>query len=106
MTCVADGVEAVERFEKSAPGYFSVIYMDIMMPRLNGLEAARRIRSLHRRDAASVPIIAMSANAFSDDIANSHLAGASVHLAKPIDAAKLIGATKRCLSEGKPAEML
>ena len=106
VTCVADGVEAVERFEKSAPGYFSVIYMDIMMPRLNGLEATRRIRSLHRRDAASVPIIAMSANAFSDDIANSHLAGVSVHLAKPIDAAKLIGATKRCLSEGKPAEML
>ena len=58
----SDGQEAVEIFEKSAPDYFGVIYMDIMMPRMNGLDAARTIREMKRRDARRVPIIAMSAN--------------------------------------------
>lgn len=55
---------AVELFEKSAPGYFGVIYMDIMMPRMNGWDAARTIRAMNRPDAEIIPIIAMSANAF------------------------------------------
>lgn len=59
VTCAADGKEAVEIFEKSEPDYFGVIYMDIMMPRLNGLDAARTIREMKRRDAMRVPIIAM-----------------------------------------------
>ena len=63
VTCAVDGQEAVEIFEKSAPDYFGVIYMDIMMPRLNGLDAARTIREMKRRDAMRIPIIAMSANA-------------------------------------------
>lgn len=66
---------AVELFGKSAPGCFGVIYMDIMMPRMNGWDAARTIRAMNRPDAEIVPIIAMSANAFSEDIMDSRLAG-------------------------------
>lgn len=66
---------AVELFEKSAPGCFGVIYIDIMMPRMNGWDAARTIRAMNRPDAEIIPIIAMSANAFSEDIMDSRLAG-------------------------------
>ena len=66
---------AVELFEKSAPGCFGVIYMEIMMPRMNGWDAARTIRAMNRPDAEIIPIIAMSANAFSEDIMDSRLAG-------------------------------
>ena len=90
---------AVELFEKSAPGYFGVIYMDIMMPRMNGWDAARTIRAMNRPDAETVPIIAMSANAFSEDIMDSRLAGMDIHLAKPLDEAKMINALKQCIAE-------
>ena len=93
-----DGAEALEMFEKSAPGYYKVVLMDIMMPRMNGLDAARKIRLLERRDAEAVPIIAMSANAFSEDIVNSRLAGMDMHLAKPIDEKKLLKAIRRCIA--------
>ena len=86
---------AVELFEKSAPGYFGVIYMDIMMPRMNGWDAARTIRAMNRPDAEIIPIIAMSANAFSEDIMDSRLAGMDIHLAKPLDEAKMINALKQ-----------
>lgn len=66
---------AVELFGKSAPGCFGVIYMDIMIPRMNGWDAARTIRAMNRPDEEIVPIIAMSANAFSEDIMDSRLAG-------------------------------
>ena len=66
---------AVELFEKSAPGCFGVIYMEIMMPRMNGWDDARTIRAMNRPDAEIIPIIAMSANAFSEDIMDSRLAG-------------------------------
>ena len=99
VTRAADGQEAVELFEKSAPGYFGVIYMDIMMPRMNGLDAARTIRAMNRPDAESIPIIAMSANAFSEDIMDSRLAGMDIHLAKPLDEAKMINALKQCIAE-------
>ena len=69
--------------------------MDIMMPRMNGLDAARTIREMKRRDARRVPIIAMSANAFAEDIINSRMAGMNVHLAKPLDAEKI----KQTISE-------
>ena len=95
----ADGQEAVELFEKSAPGCFGVIYMDIMMPRMNGWDAARTIRAMNRPDAEIIPIIAMSANAFSEDIMDSRLAGMDIHLAKPLDEAKMINALKQCIAE-------
>ena len=105
VTCAVDGQEAVEIFEKSAPDYFGVIYMDIMMPRVNGLDAARTIREMKRRDARRVPIIAMSANAFAEDIINSRLAGMNVHLAKPLDAEKMIAALKQCMADNSDVKL-
>ena len=105
VTCAVDGQEAVEIFEKSAPDYFGVIYMDIMMPRMNGLDAARTIREMKRRDARRVPIIAMSANAFAEDIINSRLAGMNVHLAKPLDAEKMIAALKQCMADNSDVKL-
>ena len=105
VTCAVDGQEAVEIFEKSAPDYFGVIYMDIMMPRMNGLDAARTIREMKRRDARRVPIIAMSANSFAEDIINSRLAGMNVHLAKPLDAEKMIIALKQCMADNSDVKL-
>ena len=99
VTPAVDGQEAVEIFEKSAPGYFGAIYMDIMMPRMNGLDATRAIRAMKRRDARVIPIIAMSANAFADDIINGRLAGMNRHLAKPVDEESMIRALRECMSE-------
>ena len=99
VTRAADGQEAVELFGKSAPGCFGVIYMDIMMPRMNGWDAAKTIRAMNRPDAEIIPIIAMSANAFSEDIMDSRLAGMDIHLAKPLDEAKMINALKQCIAE-------
>ena len=104
VTCVADGQEAIDAFAQSAPGYFGVIYMDIMMPRVNGLDATRAIRAMDRWDAQRVPIIAMSSNAFAEDVIASRLAGIDIHLAKPPDADKMIGALKQCLAKGGAVE--
>ena len=97
VDCVGDGVQALESFEKSSPGYYAMILMDILMPRMNGLEATRRIRTLQRKDASLIPIIAMSANAFSDDIMRGKMAGMNDYLAKPLDEEMLIRAIRKCL---------
>ncbi len=91
-----NGREAVACFAKSEPGSVDVILMDVMMPDMDGLEAARAIRAMERPDARTVPIIAMSANAFEDDVARSLSAGMNAHLAKPVDAAKLLAAIRQC----------
>lgn len=105
VTPAVDGQEAVEIFENSAPGYFGAIYMDIMMPRMNGLDATRAIRAMKRRDARVIPIIAMSANAFSDDIINGRLAGMNRHLAKPVNEDGMIRALRECMSENDPLKL-
>lgn len=105
VTPAVDGQEAVEIFEKSAPCYFGVIYMDIMMPRMNGLDATRAIRAMKRRDAHVIPIIAMSANAFADDIINGRLAGMNRHLAKPVNEDGMIRALRECMSENDPLKL-
>lgn len=92
-----DGAQAVEKFENSEPGYYDVILMDIMMPNLNGWDATRKIRSLDRADAGSIPIIAMSANAFAEDMINSRISGMNLHLTKPLSESKLIDAIRECL---------
>lgn len=97
VDCVGDGVQALKSFEKSSLGYYAMILMDILMPRMNGLEATRRIRTLQRKDASLIPIIAMSANAFSDDIMRGKLAGMNGYLAKPLDEEMLIRAIRKCL---------
>ena len=90
VTKAWNGQEAVELFEKSRPGEFDVILMDIMMPVMNGYEAAKMIRSLDREDAREVPIIAMTANAFTEDRIRAKEAGMDDHIAKPVDAKLLV----------------
>ena len=85
-----NGQEAVELFRNSEPGEFDVILMDIMMPVMNGYEAAKMIRSLDREDAKEVPIIAMTANAFTEDRIKAKAAGMDEHVAKPVDVELLI----------------
>ena len=90
VTKAWNGQETVELFRKSESGEFDVILMDIMMPVLNGYEAARRIRSLDREDAKKIPIIAMTANAFTEDRIRAKEAGMDEHIAKPVDVGLLI----------------
>ena len=85
MTKTWDGQEAVELFRNSEPGEFDVILMDIMMPVMNGYEATKMIRSLDREDAKKIPIIAMTANAFTEDRIKAKEAGMDEHISKPID---------------------
>ena len=87
---VWNGQEAVEVFKKSEPCKFDVILMDIMMPVMNGYEATKMIRSLDREDAKEVPIIAMTANAFTEDRIRAKEAGMDEHVAKPVDVELLI----------------
>ena len=90
VTKAWNGQEAVELFRKSKPGEFDVILMDIMMPVMNGYEATKMIRSLDREDAKEVPIIAMTANAFTEDRIRAKAAGMDEHVAKPVDVELLI----------------
>ena len=79
-----DGQEACERFAAASRGYYDAVLMDVQMPRMDGYEATRTIRSMDRPDGRQVPIVAMSANAFSDDVAASLASGMDEHLSKPI----------------------
>ena len=90
VTKAWNGQEAVELFRKSEPGEFDVILMDIMMPVMNGYEATKMIRSLDREDAKEIPIIAMTANAFTEDRIRAKEAGMDEHVAKPVDVELLI----------------
>ena len=85
ITKAWNGKEALDIFAESKPGTFDAILMDIMMPVMGGWEATRQIRRLERSDAADIPIIAMSANAFTDDIAHSAEVGMNAHIVKPLD---------------------
>ncbi len=82
---VENGQLAVDRFRETSPDYYDMIIMDIQMPVMNGLDAARTIRNLPCRDAQSIPIVAMTANAFVEDVKNSLDAGMNAHIAKPLD---------------------
>lgn len=93
-----NGEEAVEMFQKSEVGFFDIILMDIMMPIMDGLEATRRIRNMNRADAMSIPIIAMSANAFQEDIEKSLEAGLNEHLVKPLDGKTVTDTMKKFLA--------
>ena len=90
LTKAWDGQEAVELFRNSEPGEFDVILMDIMMPVMDGYEAEKMIRSLDREDAKEIPIIAMTANAFTEDRIKAKEAGMDEHVAKPVDVELLI----------------
>lgn len=86
----ANGARAVEMFANSTIGYYDLIFMDIQMPELDGNDAAKQIRALDREDAPSIPIIAMTANAFADDIRIALESGMNGHIAKPIEIPKLV----------------
>ncbi len=90
-----NGQLAVERFERAAEGEFDAVLMDVQMPVMNGYEAARAIRALKRRDAGEIPIIAMTANAFAEDVKDALDAGMNVHISKPID----MGLLKKTLNQ-------
>jgi signal transduction histidine kinase/CheY-like chemotaxis protein len=96
-----NGQEAVERFNASEAGHFQCILMDIMMPVMNGYEAARAIRALERTDARTIPIIAMTANAFAEDVQAALDSGMNGHIAKPIEMDVLTGTIHDCIQREK-----
>ncbi len=99
VECVYNGAQAVERIRETPPGRYDVILMDIMMPVMDGLEATRTIRAMERADCRSIPIIAMSANAFDDDLKKSVACGMNGHLSKPVEVEKLYRTLEQVLSE-------
>ncbi|MDR1288079.1 MAG: response regulator [Treponema sp.] len=86
----ANGLEALEKFAASPEGYYCFIFMDLLMPHMNGYDTAMKIRAMNRADAASVPIVALSANAYQEDVKKALDAGMNGHLTKPIDFALLM----------------
>lgn len=90
-----DGRAVCERFRASAEGEYDLVLMDIQMPRMNGYEAAAAIRAMKRQDAVTIPILAMTADAFSEDVARAECAGMNGHIAKPVDIGKLLPAIQR-----------
>lgn len=96
-----EGVEALKKFEESELGYYSIVALDIQMPKMNGYDVAKKIRSLARGDAKSVPLVAMTANAFDEDVSESLQAGMNGHISKPIEFDKMCEALWRALAEGK-----
>ena len=101
VTKAWNGQEAVERFRKSKLGEFDVILMDIMMPVMNGYEAAKRIRSLDREDARRIPIIAMTANAFTEDRLKAKEVGMDEHISKPVDVKLLLKVIYKLVENSK-----
>ena len=99
VTCerTVNGQEALERFRQTPPGYYAAVLMDIQMPVMNGYEAVRAIRGLAHPDARTIPIVAMTANAFADDVQNSMEAGMNAHLAKPVDIEMLKSVLERLI---------
>ena len=97
---MTDGAQAVRAFCESSPGTYDAILMDIQMPELNGYEATRAIRKLERPDAREIPIVAMTANAFAEDVQAALDAGMNTHVAKPIDIEVLQGTLCRILEDG------
>lgn len=97
VDCAFDGMEAIQKYTKADIGYYDCILMDIMMPHMNGWDTARKIRSSKKEDSRTIPIIAMSANSFSDDINKSYLSGMNAHLSKPLDINSLLNELKRAV---------
>lgn len=97
VTTAVDGQEGLDIFEKSFQGEYDAILMDVTMPVMDGLEATKRIRSSRRPDASTIPILAMTANAFGDDILKSYEAGMNAHLTKPVDIKMLQRTLMNCI---------
>ena len=93
----SDGKEALDKFEEMGTGYYQLIFMDIQMPVMNGYESTKAIRKSKQADSGTIPIIAMTANAFTEDIIASKHAGMNEHIAKPLNIDQLVGCLKRFL---------
>lgn len=93
-----NGLEAAEMFEKAEAGYYDAIFMDIRMPVMDGIEAAKKIRGMNKKDAASVPIFAMTANAYDEDTKRSAESGMNGHLTKPVDMKKVMETLRKTFS--------
>ena len=93
-----DGKQAVDLFEQSEEGYYDMVLMDIQMPVMNGYQATMAIRAMKRKDALRIPILAMTANAFAEDVLAAKNAGMNEHLAKPLDFGRLQEALSRWLA--------
>ena len=98
---VANGVEAIQAFTKSPDGHYAAILMDIRMPLMDGLEATKIIRSIRKKDSKSVPIVAMSANAFEEDVHKSLDCGMNAHLTKPVEAAVMFETLGKLIKQAK-----
>lgn len=98
VECAENGQIAADKFAASEQGYYDLIFMDIQMPIMNGNEAARAIRAMNRRDAKGIPIVAMTANAFNDDVQASVNAGMNEHISKPLDLKILVKTLNKWLS--------
>ena len=92
-----NGKVAVDLFSGSRQGWYDLILMDIQMPVMNGYEACAAIRAMDRTDAKKVPILALTANAFPDDVIRAKKAGMNEHLSKPIDSVKMFSLVRKCL---------
>lgn len=102
VSIAGDGKQAVEAFVANPAGTFDAIFMDVIMPKMDGMAATRAIRALDRPDATSIPIIAMTGNAFQEDVQECLDAGMSAHIAKPINVAKAERVIAKVVGEGPP----
>lgn len=98
VTLASNGKEAVEIYQSREAGSFDIVFMDIQMPVMDGYTAAKKIRDSGRKDAGTIPIVAMTANAFSEDVQKAIHTGMNDHLAKPIDIQLLVKILKKWLS--------
>ena len=101
VTCAPNGREALECFCRSETGTFDAILMDIRMPVMDGLEAARRIRTSGRPDARTVPVIALTANAFDEDTRKSIASGMDGHLSKPLQVEQMLDTLNACIKKNR-----
>ena len=97
VCCANDGRKARDLFVSHAPGYFDAILMDIRMPVMDGLESTRCIRTSGRPDARTIPILALTANAFDEDLKKSMESGMNGHLSKPIQVEELLELLSKCI---------
>ena len=102
VDCAGDGKEALEGFMAMEPGTYDAILMDVQMPFMDGYEAAKAIRKSDHPEAATIPIYAMTANAFTEDVSEAFSSGMNGHIAKPIDTQILYSTLKQCFDQQKP----
>ena len=101
-----NGLKALEKFTTNPVGYYDIILMDIRMPEMDGLQSARSIRRWGKADAKTIPIVAMTANAFEDDVEKSKASGMNAHIAKPIEPALLYRTLYECTKAPESNETL